>query len=110
VGACTVGRAYVVCKYPSGVVCDGGFGASSPGGINMLCISDDPAGCPGCSATSGTATCMNRCAPNEYAVSCGGPPMQLPDGGFGGYQEPPDACVGAGGTPAGNEYLCCPCQ
>lgn len=111
-GACRVGRAYVECKYPSGVSCDGGLGASSPGGLTMLCISDDPTSCQGCDSISGPATCTNMCAPNEYAVSCGGPPLFSGDGGFDNfaYQQPPANCVGVAGTPAGNEYSCCPCE
>jgi hypothetical protein len=94
-GACTVGRAYVVCSYPSG------------GG--ELCISDDPTSCPGFSSTA----CTNKCAPNEYAVSCGGPPPgPTADGGAPAftYQEAPAGCVSVGFTPGGNEYSCCPCE
>jgi hypothetical protein len=97
VRACGVGRAFVECTYPSGAGCG--------------CISDDPTSCPGCGPASG-ATCRSRCAPNEYAVSCGGPPaLPLPDGSFASlYQDAPDACVGVAGTPAGNLYSCCPCE
>jgi len=94
-GACAVGYAYVDCRFPSGAGC--------------LCISNDPTSCPGCGPGSG-ATCENRCASNEYAVSCGGPPRLLPDGGFASYQQAPDACVGIAGTPGGNLYSCCPCE
>jgi hypothetical protein len=111
-GACRVGRAYVECKYPSGVSCDGGLGGSSPGGLTMLCISDDPTSCQGCDSISGPSTCTNMCAPNEYAVSCGGPPLISSDGGFDNfaYQQAPANCVGVAGTAAGNEYSCCPCE
>jgi len=109
-GACTVGRAFVECSYPSGVVCDGGLGASGGSGITMLCISDDPTSCSGCASTAGAATCKNRCAANEYAVSCGGPPIPSPDGSFSDdYQAPPHGCVGAGVTPGGSAFSCCPC-
>jgi hypothetical protein len=110
-GACTVGRAYVTCSYPVGVTCEGGLGASGgQGGIEMGCISDDPTSC-GCTSTSGAATCRNMCAPNEYAVSCGGPPHFDEDGSSNfAYQETPDGCVGVGATPGGNAYSCCPCQ
>ncbi len=96
-GACTVGRAYVVCHFPSGAGC--------------LCISDDPTSCPNCGPVTG-ATCQNVCAQGEYAVSCGGPPIPigLPDGGFGSYQKAPDGCTGVGATPGGNLYSCCPCE
>ena len=111
-GACRVARAYVQCVYPSGVECEGGVGASSPSGsLTMGCLSDVATSCSGCTSTSGAASCTSLCAATEYAISCGGPPRPLPDGGFGvDYQEPPDACTGAGGTPAGNAYFCCPCE
>jgi hypothetical protein len=111
-GACGVGRAYVKCTYPSGVSCEAGGGASSPGGLTMLCLSDDPTSCAGCVSIAGAATCTDMCAPDEYAVSCGGPPQFSNDGGSGdfAYQEPPANCVGVGGTPAGNAYFCCPCE
>ncbi len=110
-GACSVGRAYVRCTYPSGVSCEGGPGASSPDGLTMGCISEDLTNCSGCGSTSGAATCTDMCAPNEYALSCGGPPRLTADGGFDStYQQPPANCVGKGGTPAGNGYYCCPCE
>jgi hypothetical protein len=110
-GACLVGRAYVQCSYPSGVTCDGGEGAFSPEGITQLCISNDPASCSGCNSTEGAATCKSVCAPNEYAMSCGGPPRGSPDGNSSfEYQEAPDGCVGVGFTPGGNGYYCCPCE
>lgn len=94
--ACAVGRAYVECSYPSGAGCG--------------CISNDPTTCPGCGPATG-ATCHSQCAANEYAVSCGGPPALLPDGGIGDpYQDAPAACTVIAGTPAGNSYSCCPCQ
>jgi hypothetical protein len=112
-GACTVGRAYVECVYPSGVSCEAGGGAFSPGGLTMGCISDDPTSCTGCASTAGAATCTDKCGPNEYAVSCGGPPH--PPSGDGGsddfvYQQAPSNCVDIGGTPGGNVYSCCPCE
>ncbi len=120
-GTCTVGRAFVECQYPVGVVCEGGPSASGGGegpsgpvsGLTQLCISSDPTSCSGCSSSTGTATCTNKCAPTQYAVSCGGPPVpSLPDGGqvTWTYQNPPEGCVGVGGTPGGNGYYCCPCQ
>lgn len=110
-GACSVGRAYVECMYPLGVECEGGTGASSPSGLTQGCLSNDPTRCSGCSSTSGTATCKSQCAPDQYAVSCGGPPMFSPNGGIGfDYQAPPDGCVGIASTPGGNTYSCCPCE
>ena len=94
-GACSVGRAYIQCTYPSGAGC--------------ACLSDDPTGCPGCGPASG-AVCTSVCSAGEYAVSCGGPPLVLADGGAGfDYQSAPSGCRAAGGTPGGNEYSCCPC-
>lgn len=79
-GACTVGRAYLACHYSSGVVCEGGVGASSAGAVTQECISNDPGICDGCESTSGPPTCTNQCRPDEYALSCGGPPMVSADG------------------------------
>lgn len=86
---CTVGHAQVWCTQPSG----GGCG----------CIADSAAsGCPGCTPTGGT-TCENKCAPNQYAVACGGL-------GSGQYEQVPDACVGVVYTPGGVAFACCPCE
>jgi hypothetical protein len=111
-GACAVGRAYVSCSYPTGVSCEGGGGASSKSGVSMGCISDDPTSCEGCGSTSGAATCKSICAPNEYAVSCGGPPHPSNDGGPDEfvYQQAPANCRDVGVTPGGNQYSCCPCE
>jgi hypothetical protein len=111
-GACSVGRAYVECVYPSGVSCEAGGGAFSPGGVTMGCISDDPTSCTGCASTAGAATCTDKCAPNEYAVSCGGPPHFSVDGGPDDfvYRQAPSNCVDIGATPGGNVYSCCPCE
>jgi hypothetical protein len=109
VRACAVGRAFVECTYPSGTAC----GVSASGTLTELCISDDPTQCPKCGPPPSGATCHNRCGPNEYAVSCGGPPLPpLPDGGVGSivYQDAPAGCVPAGSTPGGNTYSCCPCM
>jgi hypothetical protein len=111
-GACHVGRAFVQCTYSSGVVCDGGPSVYSPAGLDMGCLSEDPTSCAGCVSTSGPATCHDVCPLDQYAVSCGGPPLVSPDGSVvtPQYQDPPDACVGVGVTPAGNGYYCCPCN
>jgi hypothetical protein len=116
-GACSVGRAYVECSYPEGFSCAGGpggsGGGSSGGGVTQLCISDDPTSCPGCESINGPATCTNKCAPNEYVVSCGGLPPFPAAGGPPDvvYQQAPAGCVPVipEGT-AGNVYSCCPCE
>jgi hypothetical protein len=89
VTACSVGRAFVECMYPSGATCE--------------CISDDPTTCTGCGLADAAATCQSKCAANQYAVSCGGVPGMT-------YQTAPTACVGVASSPEGNEYSCCPCQ
>src|SRR3984957_216292 len=112
-GACSVGRAYVECIYPSGVSCEGGPAAFSPGGVTMGCISGDPTSCTGCASTAGAATCTDKCAPNEYAVSCGRPPPPPSDDGGADdfvYQQAPSNCVDVAATPGGNVYSCCPCE
>jgi hypothetical protein len=111
-GVCTVGRAYVSCSYPVGVTCEGGVGAfGGNGGIDMGCISADPTSCSGCTSTSGAATCQSMCAPDEYALGCGGPPHFVADGASPfAYQEPPDACTFVAATPGGSTYSCCPCE
>lgn len=108
VRACQVGRALVQCTYPSGIAC----GVTSSGPLTEWCISDDPTSCPNCRPLPSGATCTNQCAPGQYAVSCGGPPLvPFPDGGATSvYQETPSACTPAGVTPGGNAYACCPCQ
>ncbi len=103
-GACTVGRTYLNCRFPSGVGCGA---VSSPGPLTEGCISSDLTGCPGCDPAVG-ATCEDQCGPDEYAVSCGGPPHFADDGSFT-YQQAPAGCRDVGSTPGGNTYSCCPC-
>lgn len=91
-GACSIGRALVSCSSPNG---------------GCTCLSDDPKTCAGCSEQLGAdVECENKCAPNEYAVSCGGPPKL--DGGT--YQSVPKDCTALSATPGGNTYACCPCR
>ncbi|HET7545730.1 MAG TPA: hypothetical protein VFK05_37940 [Polyangiaceae bacterium] len=94
-GSCAVARAYVTCHTPSGAGC--------------LCLSDDPTTCPDCAETFQNAqlSCESKCAANEYAVSCGGPPR--PNGNVA-YQGVPAGCHSLSGTPGGNQYACCPCD
>ena len=94
-GACAVARTYVACTYPAGGGCS--------------CLSDDPTSCPECGPSTG-ATCRSMCGANDYAVSCGGPPQPIADGGVGfEYQSVPAACSVLAVTPGGNAYACCPC-
>jgi hypothetical protein len=103
--ACLIGRFHLQCTYPAGVAFGDGSTFTSPNGpVRDLCVSDDPTGCPGSHPISGVATCESKCAPDQYAISCGGPPDQ------GYYQEPPDTCVLATPTPSGVGFWCCPCQ
>jgi len=93
-----VGHAYLICK---------------DGPDTAACVSDDPTTCPGPNAVpGGTYTdCVNQCQSTEYAVSAGGPPQPLPDGGYANPPEPNlAACRSAGVTPAGLGFYCCPCQ
>lgn len=87
--ACTVKRAYVQCKQPSGETC--------------ACITDDPTQCAGCSASNGYS-CTNLCASGSYGVSCG---VVGPNGGTA--QSLPSGCSNVGYTPAGIVFACCPC-
>ncbi|MCL2448062.1 MAG: hypothetical protein FWD17_03850, partial [Polyangiaceae bacterium] len=125
-GACEVNRAWVQCQYPVGVTCEGGAsatGASGSGdgsvttGLTQLCLSSDPTSCDGCTSISGTATCTDLCAPDEYAVSCGsvgpGPGGGVPVPGTQTQGTPtlPAGCHSAGPpTPGGVGGYCCPCQ
>jgi hypothetical protein len=113
-GACRVGRVHLECTYPAGLACADGMTWTSPEGpVSMLCLSEDPTGCPGCHPIAGTATCKSKCAPNQYATSCGGPPRLALDGGGvdpGYYEEPPEACTLTTPTPSGMGFWCCPCE
>lgn len=94
-GACTVARALVVCT------------SSAPGSGSCECLSDDPTTCAFCrEQLTGDVTCLSQCAANEYAVACGGPP--IPDGDVH-YEDAPSGCTGLGYSPAGSEFVCCPC-
>jgi hypothetical protein len=104
------------CKMPAQAPPDAGVRACGMGvtlldctdarGYGCECVASDPAGgCTGCGPAEGY-TCQNKCAPNEYATACGGPPSF--DGGFA-YEGPPDGCRVASVTPAGLLFYCCPC-
>jgi hypothetical protein len=111
-GACRVGRAQLYCTYPYGVTCDDGMTWTSPSGpVGMLCVTDDPTGCPGCHPIAGTATCESKCAPNQFVMECGGVPRYTdagPDHDY--YEEPPATCTLVTPTPAGVAFWCCPCE
>jgi hypothetical protein len=83
---CTAARAFVVCCYASGAT--------------AICISDDPSTCgPDTILDGGAKLCTTRCAPNEYAVQCGG--------GI----EPTGCRTLAGPAPGGGAtFSCCPCR
>ena len=113
-GACRVGRVHLGCTYPAGLACADGMTWTGPEGpVGMLCLSEDPTGCPGCHPIAGTATCESMCAPNQYAMACGGPPRLALDGGGvdrGYYEDPPEVCVLVTATPSGMGFWCCPCE
>jgi hypothetical protein len=112
-GACRVGRFHLECHFPEGATCDSGQSYTGTGGVRMLCVSDDPTGCPGCHPTSGSVTCTSKCAANQYATSCGGPPMRaaVDGGGYDPsyYEEPAAVCSLVTPTPSGMAFWCCPC-
>jgi hypothetical protein len=74
--------------------------------ITGLCLSDDPTACQGPNAIP---HCTDQCEADEYAVSCGGPPVLDADGSVQPTPLPPSACRSMGGTPGGNVFYCCPC-
>jgi hypothetical protein len=85
------------------------------GALNVNCLSNTPTTCPSIvtAPVGGSATdCVDQCNADEYAVGAGGPPQQLPDGGFTFPPTPvlPTNCRTVGSTGAGSFYSCCPCQ
>jgi hypothetical protein len=93
-GACTASRFFLACH---------------AGDLTQLCTSNAPNACP----NSGGGSCESRCAPNEYAIACGGPPGLPPPPGHPAPPAPPDnapaGCRSAGITPGGLSFACCPC-
>jgi hypothetical protein len=79
------------------------------GGVTEGCLSNDLTQCPsgGPQAGAPSGACQDECQANEYALSCGtiGPGNQDAEP----PPPPPAACRGAGVTPAGIYYECCPC-
>ncbi len=98
--ACSVARALVECA------------SSDPTSGSCECLSDDPTTCAFCrQQLTGEVTCVSKCAANEYAVACGGPPIINGDGTSSqGPVSAPPGCGDLGYTPAGSEFACCPCQ
>jgi hypothetical protein len=80
----------VICPSNDGVTC------ASP--VNVI---------PGSTLTD----CFDQCCADEYIVISGGPPVQLPDGGWTSLPQPdlPQACRFIGANPGGWMYTCCPC-
>jgi hypothetical protein len=108
VHACTAWNALLVCSSPTGRACN----ARGTPPLIEICSSDALTSCPDCSPPPEGTTCTNQCAPNEYALDCGGPPpIPLPDGSVPVviYQEPPAACRAAAIDFEG-QSLCCPCE
>jgi len=109
-GASGAGDGLSACKWPSSLDAAGGAPAGgqcqakralvqcSFQGLSVECLSDDPTKCP--NVTSGT--CVDQCASDEYAVSCG----QVGPGPIG---TPPAGCRNLLATPAGIVFYCCPC-
>ena len=83
-------------------------------GVDMDCLSDLPASCEGCASTSGQSVCKGLCAPDEYAVTCGGIPIPPPPDGPPAtsvvFEEPPDGCRASPVYTSEFTTLCCPCQ
>jgi hypothetical protein len=104
---CSVGNAFLTCTLPGG----GCECTSDVATCRSYC--GDAAGCQDPCAD---ASCTNRCAPDQIAMGCGGPPRPLPPPWDDAtppvtyiYADPPDACALAPGG-AGPEILffCCP--
>ena len=93
-GSCTAARYFLTC--------------SVSGGGGALCLSDDPTRCD--TGTIATAACTSRCAANEYAVTCGGPPSRVDGGDEVVEQEAPKSCRNVGTVPSGAAFYCCPCE
>lgn len=86
-GACTAARLLVDC--------------TDANGAGGMCLSNDGLTCGG--VVTG-ATCVDKCASNQYAIACGqvGPSSVA--------WTPPANCSAALLTPGGVAFYCCPCQ
>ena len=90
IGSCLSAAKFVDCKFDSGAGCG--------------CLSNGPNSCTGCGPDDG-ATCVSKCASNQYAVSCGGPPSAGVT-----YDPVPVNCEVVAQTPGGKSYACCSCE
>ena len=70
------------------------------GGVG--CLSNNANTCTGYEG----AVCVSKCASNQYAVACGGPPAA---GGVT-YEPVPSNCTVVAVTPSGKSYACCSCD
>ncbi len=91
IGACLSAAKFVDCTFDSG---------AAPCG----CLSNGANSCTGCGPDDG-ATCVSKCASNQYAVSCGGPPSAGVS-----YDPVPANCEVVAQTPHGKSYACCSCE
>jgi hypothetical protein len=94
VQACFVGRELVQC------LDDGGAGCQWVSDGSTSCGPDGPNGY----VPANGFACRNLCGPDEYAVACGGLPMQQLQ------QAPPPECRPAGRALEEFETFCCPCE
>ena len=95
VGSCLSAAMFVDCTL------NGDAGADAGVSAGVGCLSNGPgAHCTGYP----DAACVDKCASNQYAVSCGGLPL---DGVT--YEAVPDNCKVVANTPTGKAYACCSC-
>ena len=88
------------CRSASALLrCDVGQGAT------QICLSDDRMRCPVLAGESVAPPkrCTNDCAPNQYAVVCGGVGPNIGDA------HAPEGCERGLPTPGGPAFSCCPC-
>ncbi|MEO7035566.1 MAG: hypothetical protein ABI548_16690 [Polyangiaceae bacterium] len=86
IGSCLSAAKFVDCTFDSGA----GVG----------CLSNGATTCDGADG----ATCVDKCASDQFAISCGGPPAMGVT-----YEDVPANCEVAANTPGGKAYACCSC-